>query len=254
MQKNHHSVKGVALMRSKLYQLLSTAYLYPDEEFAAHLKEGGFNRELEMCFRRLRDQEAYRRVTEIDIPPPFNGEFSTEALQSEYVRIWGHTISRECPPYETEYGNAHIYQQAQVMSDIAGFYKAFGLEISGGISERLDHISVETEFMHFLTFKEAYAAGRQERERASICLDAQKKFFSDHLGRWVPLFTRLLGKKAGMGWYREIAMLTERFLTGEALYLNVKPDEILEYHPAGREDSPFSCDDVGMCQESREDI
>ena len=43
------------------------------------------------------------------------------------------------------------------MGDIAGFYKAFGVELSKDIHERLDHLSVEFEFMHFLAYKESYS-------------------------------------------------------------------------------------------------
>ena len=39
------------------------------------------------------------------------------------------------------------------MGDIAGFYSAFGVQLSQDIHERLDHLSVELEFLHFLATK-----------------------------------------------------------------------------------------------------
>jgi TorA maturation chaperone TorD len=70
------------------------------------------------------------------------------------------------------------------LADIAGFYRAFGVEITPG-TERPDHIAVELEFMHLLAVKEVVAAGREDGgEHARICRDARATFFRDHLGRW----------------------------------------------------------------------
>ncbi|MDR4472503.1 MAG: molecular chaperone TorD family protein [Nitrospira sp.] len=41
----------------------------------------------------------------------------------------------------------HVF--ACVMGDIAGFYKAFGVELSKDVHERLDHLSVELEIHAF---------------------------------------------------------------------------------------------------------
>ena len=94
---------------------------------------------------------------------------------AEFSRIFGHSVSNECPPYETEYGKSHVFQKSQGLGDIAGFYKAFGLEASDKAKERHDHISIELEFMYFLIFKENYARENSRAEESDICKDAQKK-------------------------------------------------------------------------------
>ena len=83
------------------------------------------------------------------------------------------------------------------MGDIAGFYKAFGVELSKDIHERLDHLSVEFEFMHFLAYKESYSRCHDGADKTQIVVDAQKKFIKNHIGRWVPLFCRMLVEEVG---------------------------------------------------------
>jgi len=214
-----------AIARAGIYRLLSTAFLYPDEGLVAQLKEG------------------FAEMKGIDFTP--------ESLQAEYRQTFGHTISQECPPYETEYGSAHLFQQAQRLGDIAGFYRAFGLEVSDQAKERLDHIAVELEFMGFLAFKEAYAVTHDGEEKAAICREAERKFLEEHLGRWAPLFAKLLGRKAQEGFYRELASFLEAFITAECRSFEARPFALHEgdlrpiaYEPEG---ACFPCGVKDLC-------
>ena len=93
-------------------------------------------------------QEAVGPVEKLIASECVNWQLSD--LQSEHRRVFSNVITLDCPPYETLFGNDHVFAQSHVMGDIAGFYKAFGVELSKDIHERLDHLSVEFEFMHFL--------------------------------------------------------------------------------------------------------
>src|SRR5207245_10349649 len=88
------------------------------------------------------------------------------------------------------------------MGDIAGYYKAFGLELAEVVHERLDHISVELEFLHFLAYKESYALCHDGEEKLQVVVDAAEKFVRDHIGRWAPLFADMASKKAQRGLVR----------------------------------------------------
>jgi hypothetical protein len=120
------------------------------------------------------------------------------------------------------------------MGDIAGFYRAFGVELSKDIHERLDHLSVEFEFMHFLAYKESYSRCHDGADKTEVVLDAQKKFVKNHVGRWVPLFCRMLVKKAGSGFYKHVADLMAEWMDFEAAFLGVVPQAYSEtdYRPA----------------------
>lgn len=233
MTQSESSSRGArgrrASLRARVYRLLADAFLYPDEELVASLQEGTFRkgvREWTDEESEARREEALRRLEALLSLPCFS---SLEALRGEYAHAFGHTIACECPPYESEYGSAHIYQQAGRLADIGGFYRAFGLEVSEAHPERLDHIALELEFMSFLALKEAYALERHGEEWADICLGAQRRFLRDHLGRWTPLFLRLLRRKGGF--YGTLAEVAEGFLQSEIKGLGVSPETLTEFVP-----------------------
>lgn len=228
-----------ALARSYLYCILSPLFLYPGEVTFSGLNWG----EGEEAVALLGSPDGLKEAIE-----SLKGCLETPGdLQSEYGRVFGHTISKECPPYETQYGGTHdtsnIFQQAQVLADIAGFYRAFGLEASDQVKERLDHISIELEFMAFLTYKQAHALTSGWEDKAEVCREAQAKFLNDHLGQWVPLFTTRLSENAGDGFYWELSRLTKAFLDFDVKAMGAKPCESGEPTPVTfePEESCFSC-------------
>jgi len=88
--------------------------------------------------------------------------------------------------------------------------------------------------MYFLIFKEDYAKQNNRLEDSEICYEAQKKFVKEHLGTWVPFFTKLLAEKAGRGFYKALALLTKSFLRSEIEFFKVNPEEIKELGTMGR--------------------
>lgn len=165
-------------------------------------------------------------------------------LARDFVRIFGHTVSADCPPYEAQYGVPHVFAQTQTLADLVGFYRAFGLEVRRGAGERLDHLGVELEFMQVLTYREAYALRHHGRERADLCRDAQRKFVRDHLSTWVDDFGMRLERKAVDGPYALYAGALRHFIAAEAAYLGERPSrqKTLEPSPSPR---PISCTDSG---------
>jgi DMSO reductase family type II enzyme chaperone len=237
---------SVTLEMSSIYLLFSNAFLYPEEELFAKIQDRSIIKDLQAYAGGLDSsaQTDFFKTIE-NLRSSLEG-FTLEQLQAEYIRIFGHTISKECPPYETEYGGMHIYQRTHELGDIAGFYKAFGVEVSDTIRERMDHISTQLEFMYFLTYKEAYAQEHYTKDKTEICREAQRKFLKEHLGRWSPLFLELLVQKAESGFYKELAHLTGYFLDFEAQFLNVKPEEIQNFQtiPSEPEEECKSCYDT----------
>ncbi len=241
------------LTRSAAYQILSACFLYPTEERLSVLKDLNFQefgKSLDSCYKDVNDTAELLRCLN-DVQRYFENT-SAEALQKVYQRIVGHTISKECPLYETQYGTAHVFQQTHELADIQGFYKAFGLEVSDVEKERSDHVSVEFEFMHFLLYKQAFALENHGEEKVQICVDAQKKFLKEHVGKWVPLFVILFGRKAEEGFYNALSALTKEFMRLEMKLMNVKTEIFKESDlnqdvVAGAPDECLSCassDDV----------
>lgn len=239
-----------ALGRSKLYLLVSWSMLYPeDDEFLDYLQSGEFVEDgrsaltsLDQALDHLGGERAKKKLALLAKGlDQIEGWIASECanwqltdLQSEHRRVFSNVITLDCPPYETLFGNDHVFGQAHVMGDIAGFYKAFGVELSRDVHERMDHLSVELEFMHFLAYKESYARCHDGAEKTAIVVDAQKKFLKDHIGRWVPLFARMLVKKADSGFFRHMAEFTSDLMEFDAAYWGVNPQPYSEadYRPA----------------------
>ncbi|WP_158023463.1 TorD/DmsD family molecular chaperone [Candidatus Nitrospira inopinata] len=239
-----------ALNRSKIYLLISWSMLYPeDEEFLDYLRCGEFVEDgraaletLEAMLDGQGGQRAVRALAAIKKQIELVEALSTSEcanwqlsdLQAEHRRVFSNVITLDCPPYETLFGNDHVFAQSHVMGDIAGFYRAFGVELSKDIHERLDHLSVEFEFMHFLAYKESYSRCHDGAEKTEIVVEAQKKFVKNHIGRWVPLFCRMLAKKADYGLFKLVADMTADWIDFETAFLGVTPQPYTEtdYRPA----------------------
>jgi TorA maturation chaperone TorD len=143
-----------------------------------------------------------------------------------YTSLFGPADTERPPPYETEYGQPHVFSQAQALADISGFYIAFGLQLSQLVKERPDYLGTELEFMHILMQKEEYANSLGETDKAAICADAQRTFLDDHLGRWAPPFCATLGKSNSSGFYATLGRLTLKFIDGECKYLGLEPQKV----------------------------
>jgi TorA maturation chaperone TorD len=150
---------------------------------------------------------------------------SRETIQATYRQLFGlAAISQRCPPCEIEYEpNLDVAYRSQRLADVAAFYQAFGLEVSGRAGERLDHITVEAEFLYVLLAKEAAALDQANPEGAEISREARRKFFYEHVGWWLPAFARVLSHAALPGYYQELASLMAGMSALERVSLGLPP-------------------------------
>ncbi len=147
-----------------------------------------------------------------------------EELVAEHSRLFEPRSKLQVPPYETEYTLAespqHALSQPAHLSDIAGFYKAFGLAISEERPDRVDHIATELEFMYVLALKESMAVEGDETEHIEIVRDAQLKFMNDHLGRWTGQFRDRMAGADECGFYISLAEILNVWVRLDKAYLN----------------------------------
>ena len=101
--------------------------------------------------------------------------------------------------------------------DLFRFYDHFGLDTSSGaLRESPDHIAVELEFMHYLTWLEAGSGKRVGPFRR-----AQKDFLARHLDHWVGELADRLEQKGAPPPYPLVARLSADFVTAECSRLDV---------------------------------
>ncbi len=147
-----------------------------------------------------------------------------EELAEQHQKLFGLLIAKTAPPYETEYcGSTLTFYRSQQLADIAGFYRAFGLEQSRDEPERQDHIVVELEFMAHLIERERSAASNPElQEKVALCREAQRKFFEAHLAWWTPAFAELMARGAPDGLYAAVAGALGSFIACERNILGIQ--------------------------------
>jgi len=234
-----------ALRRSAVYRFLSVALRPPDEGLAAVIADAGVHAAL---------REASRAAGE-GITAPIQAALShftgaaPGTLTDEFDRVFGHQVGHDCPPYEAQYTAGEIFQQTQCIADVAGFYRAFGLDVGDEAHERPDHLSLELEFMHALAYREAYARVHHGPADVELLTDAQRTFLRDHLARWVPTFSRLVTRKTD-GPYGALAALLERWIAADAEGLGAGPVEEVDLTPSADtldlEADAFACG-AGRC-------
>jgi DMSO reductase family type II enzyme chaperone len=226
-------------LRSAVYELLALAFMYP-EEGASALLEGGA-------------RDLAERVPGVDWPDLSDaldrligelGSAGDEAFEREHESVFGHAVSADCAPYEAEYGQAQVFQKSQTLAEVSGFYKSFGVTPNPALHERLDHISVELEFMHLLTLKEARAQMSVDGEGiALICRQAQEAFLAGHLANWIGAFgSRLATKSGDAGVYGALAGLLDAHMSMELGRFQLDPTPADTPPIVPQEDDP-GCDD-----------
>ncbi len=131
---------------------------------------------------------------------------------------FGHIAAGAYPPHETHYGQPTVFEQTDVLADVAGFYRSFGLRVDSGRGEAADHIGPELEFASYLLEKERTAP---DAAKAEVTRDVLMAFVRDHLGKWGPAFGRLLARNAPVEEYRAVGRLLDAFLSQERVALGL---------------------------------
>lgn len=167
------------LQRASAYALLARALAYPDESTFAALKETA--------------AMAADWLKGTPLEPLVKQALAAErkSLEEAHVRSFTLSSSPDCPTFETAFLSTDAGQQTHRMADIAGFYRAFGVDPASP-GYRPDDLAVELEFMGYLCRKELFARDRLGAPRVKQTLRAERMFLREHLGRWaLPLGRRI---------------------------------------------------------------
>lgn len=133
-----------------------------------------------------------------------------EKLRPDYDRLFR---AKEIWLYATEHLAKNEFQRANYLSDIMGFYRAFGVEPD---RDRPDSLSAELEFMHYVIFKEIRALDREDsKEKVYVCVDAQKKFFTEYLYPAAKRIVESIRRQPEKNFYTEKARELLDFLESE---------------------------------------
>lgn len=210
------------LCRSELYKALACYYRHPSlvdmNNYSNEQKES-----LDDAITQLRNSNKEKLRTSMKALIHESISINLQEWILLYENCFSHTAHGTVSSYELEYGEEHTHRQPQQLGDIAAFYNAFGLRLNKNRHERVDHISIECEFMHFLSFKEAYALERGNKDGAEICRQASCRFLTEHLGRWAPSFALRLSRHIKVGLFKHLADFTFGFISEDCNAQGIKP-------------------------------
>lgn len=164
-----------------------------------------------------------------------------DTARVHYMALFPPIASQDAPGYETGYRGDGIFQQSELMADIAGFYRAHGLRAGGPERERVDHVTVELEFLAVVAKKEILAIQRGSEAQEAVCRDTTALFLRDHLGCWGPAFGRRAAAVTSSAWLRNIGQLVARWIEYDMAAFGVEPAEAVE------EPLPQDPPDDGSC-------
>ncbi len=216
-----------------LYKIVSLGLAYPegknwlliDDLLAAVAPFDGVTGEQFRSFRAFFAQNKHR----------------LNEMESEYLSIFD--IGGIISPYETEYLREKLSRKPFELADIAGFYHAFGFDLSdGGGREPVDHIAVELEFMAIMKLKEEYAMKTRQEENRMIVRDASADFLRVHLARWGFNYCRRIRELECDEFYKRLGGLLESLLQLECARYGLDA-EFLEKETGRRPSEGVDSDD-----------
>jgi DMSO reductase family type II enzyme chaperone len=198
-----------AANRSRFYVLLAEGFRFPSVEFHGLVRSSAYaNRLLEVAAC-------------LPYPVPLaEGALATPGeyaeLQAEYIRLFdvGRKGHPPCTLYEGEYRSG---ARMQVMEELVRFYDHFDLSLSAEERELPDHLSVELEFLHYLTFKESAALERGLDPAAYR--RAQFDFLGRHPSRLLPLLRAKIDEQHADPPFPALLALTDEFVRADLAYL-----------------------------------
>ena len=196
------------LLRQALYRFCAAGLLYPEPERFKTLEEGagwlaasldGPWPSGELRERLLSTCEWLQGLDEFP-----------EHLQGEWINLFGVSRTTFCYPYE----GATVEPQwsTALQAALQQEYAAAGLELS--VDDLPDHVSVELEYMSYLSGLELSSLERDVDGLRPMVVDRQRAFLTDHLCRWLPGLTERV-KAAEGGIFVDFCLMAELLTTQE---------------------------------------
>ncbi|MBW2245445.1 MAG: molecular chaperone TorD family protein [Deltaproteobacteria bacterium] len=218
MSPNDPCAEDIAfnLDRARVYRGLAQLFRAPDAEWIRTTRDRDLPELCQALERLTKDDDL---VGEARTVCDLFEDTGVEKLRRGHQRAFDESSGTRCAPTEMDQlGGAPQLELTRTfeMADVAGFYKAFGVEAREG-AERGDHIVTELEFMNLLAVKQAIALQDEgEGEHSEVCRNASRAFLRDHLGRWAPRLGECLAAANGDPIYSSAGRLLGGFVAFDA--------------------------------------
>ena len=203
MKSNDHIVHE--LMRGECYRFLAACFYEPKKEILGaeqFLPTLSFNLQT-VCPAAAPAAERMREHL---------AGYTEEELAVEYARLFQGPFGLKAPPYGSIYlDNDRTVMGPSTMETI-GIYEQEGLARGEGFHELPDHISVELEFMYYLSYRQAESLQKGDLPRAEAYRAKQEQFSTRFLAAWVPSFCSHIKEESDNGFYSALAECVTNFI------------------------------------------
>ena len=185
--------------RAIALRLASAGFGYPDEGWRARfdsLLRAALERGAVPSGGLDRLETAWRAETPAD-------------LEAWHFRLFGPAPA--CPLELAFHATEDPNGQAKLIADLAGFYKAFGVESE----ERSDGLPAVLEFLAYLEIKRVHAALNGWNEKRDIAAEASEKLKTEIVFKTVNAFARKLRAAGAPEFYLQLAALCGVLIGGK---------------------------------------
>jgi TorA maturation chaperone TorD len=180
-----------------------------------HLLSRVFIKEVSPEFlKTLKDKQVLATLNELgaDLSPILDMEEKEllDAMAEEYAALF--VLAGGFSPYESVRLKGLLCQEPECA--VKGFYAKCGLTVNEDSKIFADHLGMELEFMGYLADRETEAFENDEKE-ALTWRGHQRRFFDEHINKWVYSYLDDVGDYARHPFYEMMSKLTRGFLEVE---------------------------------------
>ncbi len=197
-----------ARAHADLCRFLAACYYEPGPEF---VEEKLFDSMLAAASRLHPDLAEHARK--------LGAAFAEQDLQTllvDYARLFLGPMEALAKPYGSSWLSAPASNADNPPPAVLALYSEGGFELDLEFMELPDHVAVELEFLYLLIFTKNQAKSAGDAEAVAATDSLRQRFLAEHLGAWIGPFAAALADRAGTAFYRELALLTERFVRMES--------------------------------------
>lgn len=201
--------------RSLVYGFFSQCFSYPDNDLLGLFENGKVEEYLKgFHYLNLDTPDEIGKIVSYfkEFPAP---EVTLKELQKEYTRLFinarPHVIA---PPYSSIYLDGIWRVWGESTSEIIKLYTLAGVKIVDDFHDIPDHIATELEFASCLIDGQI-RDGENSPTRKQSLVSIEKRFLNEHLFRWACAFFRRVIEGTKITFYKEIALLAQKFVEGE---------------------------------------
>lgn len=184
--------------RAIALRLVSIGFCYPDAAWRARFAT---------LLNAARDRHVVPAAGLDKLEKALNAAPPSE-LEAQHFRLFGPAPA--CPLELAFHSTKDPNGQAKKIADLAGFYKAFGVEST----ERADGLPAVLEFLAYLEIKRVHAELRGWSEKRDIAVSASAKMRGELVFKAVCVIARKLKLAGAPEFYLQLAALCRSLLGG----------------------------------------